>query len=94
MRVFTFALGATLALMASGIRSDALAMTPAGIGLREGVEESALVEDARLVCTHFWNGHWHRSLNCLWVPGLYNQPLYPYDYYRFHRHHNRHHHFH
>jgi hypothetical protein len=47
---------------------------------RPSVDVAPMVEPARLVCTHFWNGRWHYRKVCFSTPG------YRHHYGRFRRH--------
>jgi hypothetical protein len=75
----------TLAVAAAALSAGALASrsdaAPVGApaGLRGALDESRPVENVRLVCTHWWNGHYHRRAVCFWTPR------------HRHHHHHRHH---
>jgi hypothetical protein len=80
MRKLYLTLAAAAAVVSTGLLAQpANAMTPVA-GLRAAVEETAMVDQVRWVCTHFWNGRWHHREHCFWVPG------------HRHRHHHHHHH--
>ena len=66
MRKLMFALAAVSAVLSTGAttsRSDA-AMLGAPGGLRGAIEDNRAVDQVRLVCTHWWNGRFHRQAVC------------------------------
>ena len=88
MRKLCLMLAAGLAVLSTAaLPNRAEAMQPRiGNSYRFALEENvgsasgptAMVEQVRMVCTHFWNGRWHHREYCFWQPR--------------HRHHNRGHH--
>jgi len=89
VRKLCLTLAAGLAVLSTGaLPSRADGLPPGGAMIDRGVFEEAtrpaleLVHygsHRRYVCTHFWNGRWHRREICFWVQGR--------------RHHHRHHHY-
>ena len=53
-------------------------------GLRAAITETGMVDQVRWICTHVWNGRWHRHEQCFWVPGHHQR-------HHHHHHHHRHH---
>jgi hypothetical protein len=67
MRKLCLTLVAAVAALSSGsftTHSDAMALG----GLRAALDEGSVVDQVRLVCTHFYNGRWHHREMCVWVP--------------------------
>jgi hypothetical protein len=71
MRKLCLTLATGVAVLSAGALSSpagATTLSTAG-GLRAAVQETAVVDQVRLVCTHFWNGRWHRFEQCFWSGG-------------------------
>jgi len=72
--------GAAAILLTGGLTDRSEAMTLANqAGMRAAIDETRGVDQVRFVCTHFWNGRYHRRELCFWVRGN-------------HRHHHHRHH--
>ena len=69
MRKLSLALAASLVVAAGTFASPSNAMTlgPAG-GLNAAIAEGNMVDQVRMVCTHFYDGRWHYRERCMWVP--------------------------
>jgi hypothetical protein len=84
VRKLCLTLAAGLAVLSTGALPSHADGLPSGTGIYNPVYRStdgsfeAGIHQARYVCTHFWNGRWHRRQICFWVQGR--------------RHHHRHHH--
>lgn len=66
MRKLLFTLAAVAAVLSTGAlisRSDAAVLGAPG-GLRGAIEGNSAVDQVRLVCTHWWNGRFHRRAVC------------------------------
>ncbi len=85
MRKLCLTLAAGAAILSAGMLTrGADAMTPAAGGLRATITETGMVDQVRWICTHVWNGRWHRHEQCFWVPGHHQR-------HHHHHHHHRHH---
>jgi hypothetical protein len=84
MRKLCLTLVAGAAMLSTGtLTQGAAAMTPgAASGLRAAIADTGVVDQVGLVCTHFWNGRWHRFEQCFWSG----------HHHRHHYHHRHHHH--
>lgn len=66
MRKLCLTLVATAAVLSTGALT-ASAMAPGSMnGVRAAIEDSSMVQEARLHCTHWWNGRHHRHRRCFW----------------------------
>jgi hypothetical protein len=87
MRRLYLTLAASAAILSTGmLPQSANAMTPGAGGLRTAIQETAVIDQVRTVCTHWWNGHGHHHARCFWAPGHYHH------WHHHHHHHHRHHH--
>src|SRR5947209_5906382 len=65
MRKLNLTIATTVAILSAGaLATSASAVTPAGAGLRAAVDDTAMVDKVRMVCTNFWNGRWHPFEQC------------------------------
>jgi hypothetical protein len=60
----TLAAVATI-LSTAAFTTDSNAMTVGG--LRPAISHNSIVGKTRMVCSHFWNGRYHRFSRCHWV---------------------------
>jgi hypothetical protein len=69
MRKLCLTLVASAAMLSAAALS-ASALTPGSVGgVRAAVEDSTMVQQARYICTHWWNGRHHWRRRCVWRRG-------------------------
>jgi len=59
---------ATAAISSSALPSRALEQPIIDTIYRPAIDGRPMLENVRMVCTHFWNGRWHYRQHCYWVP--------------------------
>jgi len=69
MRKLLLALAGAATILSTGAFTDQsnAATLSRSAGLRAAIVHGGAVTKARLVCTHFWNGRYHRRVNCIRV---------------------------
>ena len=59
---------AAVAFSTSALPSRALEQPIIDTIYRPAIDGRPMLENVRTVCTHFYNGRWHRRQHCYWVP--------------------------
>jgi hypothetical protein len=71
MRKLCLTLAAAASVLSTGAFTASSHAMTIGVasGLRPAIEETAVFDQVRWNCTHFWNGRYHRQPHCAWFGG-------------------------